>query len=50
VTPRPRSPREAIYRSRQVNGLLIVVGLILAFAVARANWHSLFPVGWWRLW
>jgi hypothetical protein len=42
--------RAAIYRSRQVTGLLIVGSLVLAFALARANWHELFPVGWWRVW
>lgn len=42
--------REALYRSRQVTGLLIVAGAVLAFALARANWHALFPTGWWRAW
>jgi hypothetical protein len=42
--------KEALYRSRQVTGLLIVASLVLAFALARANWHNLFPTGWWRAW
>jgi hypothetical protein len=42
--------RDAIYRSRQVVGLLIVASVVLAFAIVRASWHDLFPTGWWRVW
>ncbi len=40
--------QKSTYRSRQVAGLLIVAAAVLAFALARANWHEIFPVGWWR--
>ena len=41
---------ETTYRARQVTGLLIVAALIIAFSLARANWHEVFPSGWWRVW
>ncbi len=46
-------PAESIgtrYRGRQVAGLLIVGGLLVTFALARANWHEVFPAGWWHIW
>ena len=48
--PVSTAERARIYRSRQISGLLIVGGVMLAFALSRANWHELFPVGWWHVW
>ena len=45
-----KAGREVTYRGRQVVGLLILGGLMVAFALARANWHEVFPTGWWRVW
>lgn len=37
-------------RKRQVYGLLLIAGVILAVALLRANPHDVFPPGWWRFW
>jgi hypothetical protein len=37
-------------RKRQVYGLLLIAGVILAVALMRANLHDVFPRGWWRVW
>jgi hypothetical protein len=29
-------------------GLLLVAAIILAATLYRADWHTLFPPGWWR--
>ncbi len=42
--------RDAIYRGRQVAGLLIVAGLLVSWGLLRANWHEVFPTGWWNVW
>ncbi len=47
---KPGHPIESIYRARQVTGLLIIGGLLVAFGLARANWHEVFPTGWWHVW
>jgi hypothetical protein len=46
------SPRslDAVYRGRQVSGLLLLGGILLAGALLRANWHNLLPTGWWHVW
>ena len=33
---------------RQVIGILLIAAAILIFTLLRANWHDLFPQGWWR--
>jgi uncharacterized membrane protein YidH (DUF202 family) len=57
VAPAPRhtepeparsSTHDARLRRQQVIGILLVAAAILVFALARANWHDLFPQGWWR--
>jgi uncharacterized membrane protein YidH (DUF202 family) len=35
-------------RRRQAIGLLLIAAGILAYVLTRANWHDLFPPGWWR--
>jgi hypothetical protein len=35
-------------RRNQVIGILLVAAAILVFTLLRANWHDLFPQGWWR--
>jgi len=35
-------------RRLQVIGILLVVAVILAFTLYRANWREIFPPGWWR--
>ena len=47
---RPARTPEAAYRGRQVSGLLLLGGIVLSAALLRANWHELFPVGWWHVW
>lgn len=37
-------------RKRQVYGLLVIAGVILAIALLRGNLHAVFPQGWWRTW
>lgn len=37
-----------LLRRRQVIGILLVAAAILVFTLLRANWHDLFPQGWWR--
>jgi hypothetical protein len=40
--------RTARLRRQQRIGILIVAAAILAFTLLRADWHNLFPQGWWR--
>ena len=35
-------------RRQQAAGILILAVLILALALLRADWHAIFPAGWWR--
>jgi hypothetical protein len=35
-------------RRRQILGLLLLAALILIIALLRADWHWIFPRGWWR--
>jgi hypothetical protein len=42
--------RGAAYRGRQISGLLLLGGILLTAALLRANWHDLFPTGWWHVW
>jgi hypothetical protein len=35
-------------RRRQVIGILLLALGILVFTLLRADWHNLFPPGWWR--
>jgi hypothetical protein len=35
-------------RRQQVTGLLLIAAAIVVFALARADWHGIFPAGWWR--
>jgi hypothetical protein len=42
------SPDHASLRRQQVIGILLVAAAILGFTLFRANWHSIFPHGWWR--
>ena len=35
-------------RRQQIIGILLIVAAILAFTLYRADWHALFPQGWWR--
>lgn len=35
-------------RRQQLIGILIIAAAILAFTLFRADWHNLFPQGWWR--
>ncbi|HUY82232.1 MAG TPA: hypothetical protein VMU92_10965 [Acidobacteriaceae bacterium] len=37
-------------RKRQVYGLLLIAGVILAIVLLRGDLHTLFPHGWWRAW
>lgn len=37
-------------RRRQVYGLAILAFALLLAGLARALRHTVFPVGWWRLW
>jgi hypothetical protein len=50
--PEPEPARSAAayarLRRQQVIGILLVAAAILVFALLRANWHELFPQGWWR--
>ena len=41
-------PEQDRLRRRQLIGILLVAAAILAVALMRANWHDLFPKGWWR--
>lgn len=43
----PAPERERLLR-QQVVGILLVAAVILVFTLMRANWHDLFPQGWWR--
>jgi hypothetical protein len=44
----PRSAGRERLRRQQVVGLLLIAAAILVFALLRADWHALFPPGWWR--
>ena len=46
--PREPLPDRARLRRQQIIGILLVAAAILVFALLRANWHDLFPQGWWR--
>ncbi len=46
--PGGSGPQRDLLRRRQVVGILLVAAAILVFALLRANWHDLFPQGWWR--
>ncbi|HUB17557.1 MAG TPA: hypothetical protein VL990_02910 [Acidobacteriaceae bacterium] len=48
--PEPQSPQPdpERLRRRQTIGILLIVAAILVFTLLRANWHDLFPQGWWR--
>ncbi|HEY1807459.1 MAG TPA: hypothetical protein VGG42_02800 [Acidobacteriaceae bacterium] len=35
-------------RRQQAAGILIIAALILALTLLRADWHAIFPPGWWR--
>lgn len=35
-------------RRQQIIGILLVAVAILVIALLRADWHNLFPTGWWR--
>ncbi|HZZ40219.1 MAG TPA: hypothetical protein VFE06_13880 [Acidobacteriaceae bacterium] len=35
-------------RRQQAAGILILAALILGLTLLRANWHAIFPPGWWR--
>jgi hypothetical protein len=37
-------------RKRQVYGLALLALALLLAGLARAARHTVFPVGWWRLW
>jgi hypothetical protein len=37
-------------RKRQISGLLLIAAAILLAALLRADLHSVFPRGWWRIW
>jgi len=37
-------------RKRQIYGLLLIAAAILVIALLRANFHNIFPPGWWRFW
>jgi hypothetical protein len=50
AAPVDSAARDRLYRSRQISGLLIVGAAILAWALSRAHWHEVFPVGWWHVW
>ncbi len=38
------------YRGRQIAGLLVLGGGLLATALFRTHWYVLFPTGWWHVW
>jgi hypothetical protein len=38
----------ALLRRRQVFGILLIAAVILTFTLLRADWHGIFPHGWWR--
>lgn len=49
--PLPRSVPQRLQeriRRQQIVGILLVALAILVFALFRADWHNLFPAGWWR--
>jgi hypothetical protein len=35
-------------RRRQILGILLIAAAILLFTLLRADWHGIFPRGWWR--
>jgi hypothetical protein len=48
--PAPSTSRRQIERRRQVRGLLLLAIVILIFSLLRADTHTIFTPGWWRLW
>ncbi len=46
--PTPAGPERERVRRQQVIGILLVAAAVLVFTLLRANWHNLFPQGWWR--
>jgi hypothetical protein len=49
--PVPRSIPQRLQdrvRRQQIIGILLVAVAILIFTLLRADWHNLFPTGWWR--
>lgn len=43
----PGSERERL-RRRQAIGIVLIAAAILGFTLLRADWHAIFPPGWWR--
>ena len=43
-----RAPQPPRVRRQQILGIVLIAVLILAFTLYRADWHNLFPRGWWR--
>jgi hypothetical protein len=37
-------------RRRQISGLVILLGIVVAASIYRAGLAQVFPRGWWRLW
>lgn len=35
-------------RRRQILGILLLAAVILLVTLLRADWHAIFPPGWWR--
>jgi hypothetical protein len=50
AAPVNSAARDRLYRGRQISGLLLVGAAILVWALSRAHWHEVFPVGWWHVW
>ncbi len=44
----PVATNLARLRRRQLIGILLIAAAILAITLVRADWHDLFPPGWWR--
>ncbi len=42
------TPEPNRLRRQQILGILLVVVAILVFTLLRADWHNIFPPGWWR--
>ena len=40
--------QHARLRRQQLIRILIIAAANLAFTLLRADWHNLFPQGWWR--
>ena len=41
-------PEQSRLRRQQVIGILLIAAAILVFTLFRADWHNIFPKGWWR--